>query len=281
MAFRRILALPVCVVCLREFAVTVDDQSQGQLDYALVEAQGDHETSPAPLTVKQITSLHSMMDRNKNGKVSMNEISDFHDHYLNETAKKGAADFLSEVDEDGDGSLSLPEVMVFAKSQLDDDHSADDLEEVKIVEADKFAAADLDRDGMLNPEEMRGWVLPELVKPVLQAEAHGGFLELDINRDGHLSSTELWEVPVDEQSDHQGEMFSVLDEDGDGLLTLAEYAGFESTGFLFKRGITNYLTDADRDADGHLSVDEICDHRIRANSGVDQLLGPVVAHYEL
>jgi Ca2+-binding EF-hand superfamily protein len=86
-------------------------------------------------------------------------------------------------------------------------------EEVDAVRAERFAATDTDGDGLISAEEFSAAAEAREVQQ--RAERHAAIFEhLDTDGDGTLSNGEL-----SPQIDH---MFSMVDSDEDGVITLAE-----------------------------------------------------------
>ena len=120
----------------------------------------------------------------------------------------GKGNWWAEADIDGDGQLSAVE----AKVQAGLDAS--------------FAAVDGDADGFVTNEEYRQFFTSEASQGEAHAAAHSAVVtrdvwtKLDANTDGKLSSTE-----VSSNTTISG-AFSVMDSNGDGFVTQAEYTAY-------------------------------------------------------
>jgi len=120
----------------------------------------------------------------------------------------GKGNWWAEADIDGDGKLSMAE----AKAQAGLDA--------------RFSSVDADADGYVTNEEYRKFFTSEQSQGEVNASAHSAVVtrdvwaKLDANNDGKLSSGE-----VSANTTISG-AFSVMDSNGDGFVTQAEYTAY-------------------------------------------------------
>ena len=120
----------------------------------------------------------------------------------------GKGNWWAEADIDGDGQLSAVE----AKAQAGLDA--------------RFSSVDLDADGYVTNEEYRKFFTSGNSQGETHASAHAAvvtrdlWMKLDANADGKLSSSE-----VSANTTISG-AFSVMDSNGDGFVTQAEYTAY-------------------------------------------------------
>jgi len=182
------------------------------------------------LTATQLRAMHSKFDKDGDGKVSLSEVMAHAQEMGSAMAAKDMSVILEEVDTNKDGVLSLDEHMSDIRNQVDggDAEELKELEQRKQLEASKFRAADGDGNGALNLKELPGLFYPETHDGVLSITVADTMRTKDLDKDGRLSPKEFWEAD---------------DFDGDDLdLSEEERADFAKL-------------DADRD--GHLSLDEL------------------------
>ena len=143
-------------------------------------------------------------------RATMREAGKMKDTTLNSAAQTnpGKGNWWAEADIDGDGQLSAVEAKVQAGLDA------------------RFADVDADADGFVSNEEYRNFFTSEKSQGEVHAAAHSAVVtrdvwtKLDANTDGKLSSTE-----VSSNTTISG-AFSVMDSNGDGFVTQAEYSAY-------------------------------------------------------
>jgi len=236
------------------------------------------------LTEDKLNQLFSRLDTNKDGKVSVQEIHDFH-HYVNKRiAVRDGLQILEEVDTSKDGKLSLAE-------HIDDmpQHAqeGEDISERKIVEEQKFKAADKDGDGLLDVEELPALFSPTIDSAVLDIHTVEAMTHKDKDKDGKLSPVEFFEVAEEEYPNESiiaedKEDFDTLDKNRDGFIDLSELRAWESGAFHTDTAIGRVFNVTDKDRDMHLTAEELIN--ARDNLTADQghfFLAEWVQHLEL
>merc|ERR1719218_358055 len=155
------------------------------------------------------------------------------------------------MDKNKDGKVTLEEMM--------EEFSGADAKLTELAKA-KFAAADKNKDGGLDKEEIALWghapADPDVLKVVVAAniKAH------DKDGDGKLDSNELNEGVNDGVFSCQPAEIAKLDADGDGKLSEEELHRCESGDHHVHSAFQALFTNADTDKDSHLSMDELQKH---------------------
>lgn len=215
---------------------------------------GDHAVG---LTKHQISELHSKMDKDKDGFLSMPEIADFA-HFMRGVSadKENTSEAIEFYDTNKDGKVQLAEV-------------ADDFEDPVYKEdfTVRFKAADRNEDGILDAEEVKFFTHPELHDEVLYLVSQGIMKRLDKDGNGHLSALEFLEreeAPEGEEEQHQEEIlesmpeeFHHLDKDEDGFLNATELRSWAGNVHYEEVAIKTFFVDSDQDEDGKISKEEL------------------------
>lgn len=212
-----------------------------------------------PLTSAQLRALFAKWDQDGDGKVSLQEVIAFSRVTEKAFASKEVAPMLELIDTSGDGKVSLEEHLADILMQGGVPENAEDIEEQKKLEAGKHAAADVDGDGLLDGEELPALMYPETRESVLAVTVAATMQQKDNNRDGKLSPREFWDV---QEGADVGELsndadFKKLDKDGDGLLDHDEFRVWESGHFHIQEAMGRLFEIADKDADQHVTADEL------------------------
>jgi len=230
------------------------------------DAEDDQDIEEESLTVEQLQALHSKFDKDGNGRVSMSEVMSHADVMGAEIAGRDIGAILEEIDTSKDGKLSLEEHLNDIHNQADggDEEEMKELEERKQVEARKFAAADVNGDGVLEAGEVPALFYPETHDGVLAVTVAETMKQKDRDSDGKLSAIEFWEVTDEEDSElseEENEDFRKLDLDGNGFLDLDELRSWESGRFHTEEAMKKMFELADKNNDMHVSLDELVDAR--------------------
>ncbi|RWS01011.1 Reticulocalbin-2-like protein [Dinothrombium tinctorium] len=148
-----------------------------------------HELSPEEAKRRlAILVTEKGMDANKDGYVDREELVQWVRQSFKSLAEEDGAERLKEEDANGDGLVSWDE-------HLTDNFSFDeklDAEEDEMIREDKalWAAADLDKDGLLNAQEFAAFNSPEDFEFMHDALHKWTMDKRDVNRDGFLSFEE-------------------------------------------------------------------------------------------
>lgn len=230
------------------------------------------------LNPEQLTKAHGLIDANKDGKVSVQELLDFSHKTRAMSAGKDIVNVLEEMDQNKDGKLSFDELQASDTTSSDIANEEERKEEEARIalEKTKFEAADADRDGLLSKDEVAGLFYPEQNKDVLRIVAEQSLSSKDTDKDGALTPSEFWEgdIATDEAgkiADEELKEFKLLDKDGDGKLNLEELMYWESGVHHTKASMDQLIAIADKNSDGHLTAEEL--------SGADKELAGTDAGY--
>lgn len=260
----------------REAGEEIGEESEGG-------EQGDAgENSFSP---EQLAKLHDKMDKNGDGKVSIQEVAEFNDHIDKEMANKDTPQIFGEFDKDGDGKVSMdeyvseepPVVDIEAMEGSEDDVEAENAREAEHIEMQRkmFKAADHDGDDLLNVDEFRGLIHPETNHKVLIETVKMVMKEKDVDKSGKLSMAEFFERHDDQPEDAEGDddmkealdemqkqekkNFEWLDKDKDGHLDLHEVLRWESGESNLHQSWDAVFAFTDKDKDGHITKKEFVD----------------------
>jgi len=233
-----------------------------------IEDSSDESALPESFKDEQMKALSVKMDKNGDGKLSMQEIIDFWKVTRKAIAIAGIGEQLEEMDVNKDGKVSLEE---FSKPDENPPEGASDAAE-KVTEAalaelekEKFAVADVDKDGFLDEHELPHAVHPEIHDGLLTMMATNTLKSKDTNKDGELDAKEFWDVTeespmeAEEWKEHQAD-FDKVDTDKSGKLSIKELLEWEGGTFHTRNAMEELFSIADDDKDGHLTADEIGAH---------------------
>jgi len=159
------------------------------------EGYDDQDIEEDTLTADQLRKLHAKFDGNGDGRVSLSEVMAFAENVGKAIAGKDIGAILEEIDTSKDGKLSLDEHINDIHNQADggDEAEMKELEHRKGVETAKFKAADTNRDGFLDKTELPALFYPETHEGVLDVTVAETMRQKDLNHDGKLTPKEFWE----------------------------------------------------------------------------------------
>lgn len=129
-------------------------------------------------------------DKDKDGSLTMEEFVRFtHPESSSEMEDIHVLETIEDIDRNKDGYVSLEEFLGDYKDP--DDPETEEPEWVK-EETQKFKEEyDKDKDGKLNKEEVKLWILPETEQAMAQEEARHLVSSADEDKDGKLSEDEM------------------------------------------------------------------------------------------
>jgi len=164
-------------------------------------ADGDDYEQDA-LSPEQIKGIHGKVDQNGDGKVSMHEIMFFADEMRKLIASKDISTVMEEMDANKDGRLSLEELLKDMDQWGDgDEEDKKEAADKKKIEAEKFKIVDADQDGMLDLKELPALFYPETHDGVLEVTAQAALKQKDTDGDGELTPKEFWEGDAADDED--------------------------------------------------------------------------------
>lgn len=214
------------------------------------------------LKPEQLRSLHAKFDENRDGKVSLQEVTRFAMAMGREIAAKDSEPILQEIDTNKDNKLSLEEHLADIHNQADggDEEELKELEARKALEAAKHKAADRNGDGVLDGDELPALFYPETMNEVLIVTVQATMRQKDLDGDGKLTPVEFWEAHEpegDELSEEEKADFVKLDANQDGFLQIEELQDWESGMFHTAEAMKKMIEIADKDGDMHITADEL------------------------
>jgi len=228
------------------------------------EQYDDQDIEEESLTDQQLEALHRKFDKDGNGKVSLQEVMAFAGDMSKAIASRDIQAILEEIDTSKDGKLSLEEHLNDIHNQADggDEEEMKELENRKKVEAEKFKAADVNGDGVLDANEVPALFYPETHEGVLAVTVRETMRQKDLNKDNRLTAREFWEADSmegehDELSEEENQDFAKLDLNGDGFIDVDELRSWESGRFHTEEAMKKIFELADKDNDMHVTVEEL------------------------
>merc|ERR1719446_775781 len=120
-----------------------------------------------------------------------------------------------------------------------------------------FTASDKDGDLSLNKEEVVSFTHPGIDSDVEEAVAKVELQLKDKNGDGKLSLEEF----AGEKFSGGQDVFKRLDINHDGFMDLKEFSVYESGRFFEEDGLSTLIDNADADKDGFVTLQELLDSR--------------------
>jgi len=263
-------------------------RAQDDGEEAPPEEGADEGVEQDALTHDQMRGMHEKIDADKNGKVSLAEVMRFSEEMRKLIAVKDISTVMEEMDSDKDGKLSLPELLKDMDQWGEGDE--EDKKEAaarRELETAKFEAADANKDGLLDTQELPSLFYPETHDGVLELTATSTLRQKDGDGDGKLSPQEFWEGDQAEgeelsMSDEEQADFRKLDKDGDGFLSLQELKAWESGRFHTEEAMKKLFEIADKDSDLHVTAEELGGAREQiAGSDAQYHLMEWAEHHEL
>eukprot|EP00438_Fugacium_kawagutii_P007897 Skav203679 [mRNA] locus=scaffold259:79647:87827:+ [translate_table: standard] len=203
------------------------------------EMPDDQDIAEEAMSPEQLRALHAKFDQNGDGKVSLSEVLEFAHHMSKAIAGKDVSAILEEIDTDKDGNSP--------------------------VETAKFKAADVDKDQFLSVHEVASLFYPE-TWPGDALETNPAVLDVvvedtmklkDKDGDGVLTAKEFWEFGEEELSEEEVQDFQKLDKDGDGVLNMDELRAWESGLFHTEAAMIKLIQIADKDGDMQATAEEL------------------------
>mmetsp|Transcript_13494 Transcript_13494/g.29614 ORF Transcript_13494/g.29614 Transcript_13494/m.29614 type:complete len:297 (+) Transcript_13494:73-963(+) len=188
-------------------------------------ASGMPESEEAALTEEHMRGIHKRLDADGNGKVSLAELMAFAKNMESIFALQRAPDILEEIDADGDGKLSLDEILEREDAWMEDEEDIEDEAERvaarHALEANKFAAADKNGDKLLEVSEVAAMFFPDVSDEVTKVVVDHSVKNKDKNGDGVLNFEEFW------HSTGAGDM---EDDDEQKALDMEEFSALDLNG---------------------------------------------------
>jgi Ca2+-binding EF-hand superfamily protein len=210
------------------------------------------------LTPEQMHALHKKIDVNDNGKVSLAEVTDFAHKMRHALAKSELDEIMKDQDTDKDGKLSWTEFLGDAGEVTEAEQREKQQE---------FKELDVNKDNSLEPDELAQMYNHHINEKVETELTNSAMKSRDVDKNGVLSlreffehlqveGEELVEIPADDE-----EIFTKLDKDGSGTLTLKELKAWESGSFQAEEAVKKIFAKADKNKDNVLTKEEMAEAR--------------------
>merc|ERR1712232_326168 len=136
------------------------------------------------LSAEQMRDMHKKIDKDNNGKISLNEIMKFNTEARSSIATKETASLFDGMDNDKDGKISMDELIegtfgaplpdeVELPASKDPEQIEEDAKNArdKVREEKKFHAADKNHDGFLDKDELVHVFYPETHPDVMSVSS--------------------------------------------------------------------------------------------------------------
>lgn len=225
-----------------------------------------HSTGPNvadEISSEQIRALFQRFDHDGSGKASIEELLAYADKMRVVIAKKDVGAGLTELDGNDDGMLNkeeaLREAEEWVKSAETDKERQDALHH-RDYESEKFDAVDVNKDGVLDSDELHAMLFPDSSAAAREVGAKYQIKGKDTDADGKISLKE-WLLPGEHIEGHDEnedrKEFKMYDKNGDGALDHGELMDLEAGHVALKENLEHFIKLADTDHDGHASVDEV------------------------
>ncbi|XP_037927868.1 reticulocalbin-2 [Teleopsis dalmanni] len=221
---------------------------------------------------RRLGILLKMMDLNGDEHIDRHELRAWILRSFKKLSEEEAADRFEEIDQDGDDNITWKEYLQDVYAMEDEDFKKEVIdfdsyeEEHKMIQDDKemFAAADINKDGVLNAEEFVHFQNPEEHPQMLPIVLEHTMRDKDLNNDGKIDFQEFigeagnqhdkeWLIAEKEHFDND------LDSNHDGVLTGNEVLNWvvPSSEDVAKNEVDHLFASTDEDHDDRLSFLEV------------------------
>jgi Ca2+-binding EF-hand superfamily protein len=232
-----------------------DSETQEQLsDLDGVEEVGDDAPHFDALTSEQARGLHGKIDADGNGKVSLMEAIDYAHKMRRAMAQLELDEIVNGQDTDKDGKLTLEEFM-------GDPSEVSESRQQEITK--EFKSLYINADGFVDPNELTSLYHHHVNDEVEHKLTAVALKDKDQNKDSTVSLTEFYAhlqmegEPEEEIEEEDKAVFEQLDTDKSGTLSLAELKAWESGSWQAQEAVRKLFEHADKDHDGHITLDEL------------------------
>lgn len=256
----------------------VDDMDAPE-EPELAEEPDAEEVPTTPLTPEQMGKLFKKMDADKNGKVTLAEVSSFGHHMRRGIAKIELDAIMKPKDTNKDGKLNLDEFLGVDSHDTTRQKPTEERRKEMVIE---FNELDANSDTFVDINELASLFQHHTNEKVEATLTNAALSQKDTNKDGVLSLDEFYahvtsegmetgEFGADDQesepaeiSEEDKDQFNSLDRDSSGTLSLEELMAWETGSYQVETAMKNVFKHADTNGDSVLTEKEM-------NGAVDAL----------
>lgn len=241
----------------------------------LAAEEPDAEEVPVePLTQEQMGKLFKKMDADKDGKVTLAEVSSFGHHMRRSIAKVELDTIMKTKDTSKDGKLSLDEFLGVDSKETSREKPSEERRKEMVTE---FKELDANSDSFVDIDELASLFQHHTNEKVEATLTKAALSQKDTNKDGVLTLDEFYahvtsegmetgEFGAEDQesepaeiSDEDKDMFNSLDRDSSGTLSLEELMAWETGSYQVETAMKNVFKHADTNGDSGLTEKEMHD----------------------
>lgn len=246
-------ALLVCCLALGFAQAQENDEPENQETYGDEDGPDDQGEKPK-ISEEQMKAVFKKLDSKGAGKVPVAQIHAFHvEMRIHHTTNRDPEEnYFKSVDQDGDGIVTLEEVIMPIR---EDEKMDEAMKDFWLHETAKFKAADKDNNGHLDRGEFAAFEWPEIDEAVEEAWTRAIFDSKDKNQDGSLSREE-WHPHSEEEMEFPHEDFKTLDKNGDGKLVPEETKAWDVGKHWVEESLKFVAEHADANKDGFVTEAE-------------------------
>ncbi|XP_033331412.1 reticulocalbin-2 [Megalopta genalis] len=220
---------------------------------------------PIEESKRRLGILLTKMDLNNNKFIERNELKAWILRSFSMLSDEDSQDRLEDTDSDKDGKVSWAEILQDMYGSDSEDLEAD----VKLITDDKqtFEAADMNKDGYLDPDEFKAYTHPEETPRMFPLLLRQALDDKDMDKDGYISFQEFignrakaenkeWLLVEKDKFDYEH------DKDKDGRLDSDEILSWlvPSNDEIASGEVDHLFAASDDDHDNRLSFEEVLDH---------------------
>lgn len=239
---------------------------------------------PYEMPKEKLTEIHRKMDADKDGSVSLSEMMAFARSMRTFAAKQDSISFLlGDYDTNNDGKLKLREILEGMGEPIQGMEGSQ-----QETFATKFKAADRNADGVLEADEVRFFFYPELHDEVISMIAAATMKHKDKNGDGKLTRPEFLEQEGESTAEEEAapdlidEDFLHADKNGDGIVDAQELKSYEAGSHHEEFFMRQFFETADKNNDKLLALEELhVQYKKEAHEEAKQNIDTWRAHMEL
>lgn len=220
---------------------------------------------PIEESKRRLGILLTKMDLNNNQFIERNELKAWILRSFSMLSDESSQDRLEDTDVNKDGKVTWNEILQDTYGSDPDDLEAD----VKLISDDRqtYDAADMNKDGYLDPEEFKAYTHPEETPRMFPLLLKQALEDKDLDKDGYVSFQEFignraksenkeWLLVEKDKFDYEH------DKNKDGRLDSEEILSWlvPSNEEIANDEVDHLFASSDDDHDNRLSFDEVLEH---------------------